>query len=64
MKLYIVEGDYGTDVEGMIFAVCTTMEKAEKAMRMSFDGEDLRITEVISDSIILDNKIIMVEDEK
>ena len=58
MKLYVVEGDYGTDLEGMIFAVCTTKEKAEKAMKMTCDGEDIRITEMIADSIILNDEVI------
>lgn len=60
MKLYVVEGMYNTDVEGMIFAVCTTREKAEKALRMTFDGEDIQITEMIADAIKLDDEIIMM----
>ncbi len=58
MKLYIVEGMYNTDLEGMIFAVCTTKEKAEKALKMTFDGEDVQITEMIANSIVLDNEVI------
>lgn len=61
-KLYVVEGDYDTDLEGMIFAVCTTKELAEKARSLLFDGEDLRITEMIADSIRTDNKILNVKD--
>ena len=60
MKLYIIEGQYDTDLEGMIFAVCTTKEKAEKALKMTCDGEDVQITEVIADSIKLNDEIIMV----
>ena len=58
MKLYIVEGMYDTDLEGMIFAVCTTREKAEKALKMTFDGEDVQITEMIADAIKLDDEVI------
>ena len=61
MKLYIVEGAPNTDLEGMIFAVCTTKRIAEKALQMTFDGEDVKITEIIADSIILDGKIIPVK---
>lgn len=60
MKLYVVEGMYNTDVEGMIFAVCTTREKAEKALKMTFDGKDIQITEMIADAIKLDDEIIMM----
>ena len=60
MKLYVVEGMYDTDLEGMIFAVCTTKEKAEKALKMTFDGEDVQITEMIADAIILDDEVINV----
>ena len=60
MKLYVVEGMYDTDLEGMIFAVCTTREKAEKALKMTFDGEDIQITEMIADAIKLDDEIIMM----
>lgn len=58
MKLYVVEGQYDTDLEGMIFAVCTTKEKAEKALKMTCDGEDVQITEMIADSIIIDDEVI------
>ena len=60
MKLYVVEGQYDTDLEGMIFAICTTKEKAKKALKMTFDGEDVQITEVIADTIKLDDEIIEV----
>ena len=60
MKLYVVEGMYDTDLEGMIFAVCTTREKAEKALKMTFDGEDVQITEMIADAIKLDDEVIMM----
>lgn len=58
MKLYVVEGQYDTDLEGMIFAVCTTKKKAEKALKMTCDGEDVQITEMIADSIIIDDEVI------
>ena len=58
MKLYVVEGMYDTDLEGMVFAVCTSKEKAEKALKMTFDGEDVEIVEMIADSIILDDEVI------
>lgn len=60
MKLYVVEGMYDTDLEGMIFAVCTTKEKADKALKMTFDGEDVQITEMIADAIKLDDEVIYV----
>lgn len=60
MKLYVVEGMYNTDLEGMIFAVCTTEEKAEKALKMTFDGEDVQITEMVADAIKLDDEVIYV----
>ncbi len=60
MKLYVVEGMYDTDLEGMIFAVCTTKEKAEKALKMTFDGEDVQITEMVADAIKLDDEVIYV----
>ena len=60
MKLYVVEGMYNTDLEGMIFAVCTTKEKADKALKMTFDGEDVQITEMIADAIKLDDEVIYV----
>ena len=31
-KMYVVEGEEDTEFEGMMFAFCTTMEKAEKAL--------------------------------
>lgn len=58
MKLYIVEGEYDTDLEGMVFAVCTSKEKADKAMSQLFDGEDLHIAEVIANTIITNGKIV------
>ena len=58
MKLYVVEGMYDTDLEGMIFAVCTTKEKAEKALKMTCDGEDVQITEMEADAIELDDEVI------
>ena len=60
MKLYIVEGMANTDLEGMIFATCTTEENAKKALKMTCDGEDVQITPMIADSIILDNEVVMV----
>lgn len=60
MKLYVVEGMYDTDLEGMIFAVCTTKEKAEKALKMTLDGEDVQITEMVADAIKLDDEVIYV----
>lgn len=60
MKLYVVEGMYDTDLEGMIFAVCTTKEKADKALKMTFEGEDVQITEMIADAIKLDDEVIYV----
>ena len=60
MTLYIVEGQYNTDLEGMTFAVCTTKDKAEKALKMTFDGEDVQITEIIADSIKINAEIIMM----
>ena len=60
MKLYVVEGMYDTDLEGMIFAICTTKEKAEKALKMTLDGEDVQITEMEADSIKIDDEVIYV----
>ena len=60
MKLYVVEGMYDTDLEGMIFAVCTTKEKADKALKMTFDGKDVQITEMVADAIKLDDEVIYV----
>ncbi len=60
LKLYVVEGEYDTDLEGMTFAVCTTRELAEKAKSLLFDGKDIRITEIIANSIRTDNKIFML----
>lgn len=60
MKLYIVEGMYDTDLEGMIFAVCTTKEKAEKALKMTLDGEDVQITEMEADAIKINDEVIYV----
>ena len=60
MKLYVVEGMYDTDLEGMIFAVCTTKEKAEKALKMTLDGEDVQITEMIADAIKINDEVIMM----
>ena len=60
MKVYVVEGEYGTDLEGMIFAICTDEDKAKKALLMTFDGEDVKITEVIANTIKLDDEIIYV----
>ena len=62
MKVYVVEGQYGTDFEGMIFAICTTKEKAEKAMEMSvgYEEGELMITEVIADTIKVNDEIIPV----
>ena len=60
MKLYVVEGMYDTDLEGMIFAVCTTKEKAEKALKMTLDGEDVQITEMEADAIKIDDEVIYV----
>lgn len=60
MTLYIVEGDYNSDLEGMIFAVCTTKEKAEKALKLTCDGEDVHITEMPADAIKIDDEIINV----
>ena len=60
MKLYVVEGMYNTDLEGMIFAVCTTKEKADKALKMTFDGEDVQITEMIADAIKLNDEVIYI----
>lgn len=60
MKLYVVEGMHDTDLEGMIFAVCTTKEKAEKALKMTCDGEDVQITEIEADAVDIDNEVIHV----
>lgn len=60
MTLYVVEGQQDTDLEGMIFAVCTTKQKANKALKMSFNGEDVKITEVIADTVKIDDEIIEV----
>ena len=60
MKLYVVEGMYDTDLEGLIFAVCTTKEKAEKALKMTLDGEDVQITEMEADAIKIDDEVIYV----
>lgn len=60
---YLVEGQPNTDLEGMIFADCSTRKSAEKALKMSFGGEDLQITEVISDTIKIDDEIISTKEE-
>ena len=60
MKLYVIEGIPNTDLEGMCFAICTTKEKADKALKMTCDGEDVQITEVIADTIIIDDEIIEI----
>lgn len=60
MKLYVVEGMHDTDLEGMVFAVCTSNKKAKKALTMLFDGEDLSIKEIVANSIITDGKIIEI----
>lgn len=64
MTLCVVEGQYNTDLEGMIFAICTTKESAEKAIKMTCNGEDVQITEVIADTIKIDNEVISTRDEK
>ena len=61
--LYVVEGRYGTDIEGMVFAVCTTKPSAEKALKMTFDGEDVKITEVIADTVKIDNEVISTRED-
>lgn len=60
MKVYVIEGQYGTDFEGMTFAICTTKEKAEKAMSMSvgYEEGELMITEIIADTIKINDEII------
>ena len=64
MTLYVVEGQYNTDLEGMIFAICTTKESAEKAIKMTYNGEDVQITEVIADTIKIDNEVISTRGKK
>ena len=59
-KMYVVEGEEDTEFEGMMFAFCTTMEKAEKALKLCLFPDELKITEVIIDTVIIDNKIIEV----
>lgn len=56
--LYVVEGVSGTDLEGMTFAVCTSKESADAALKASFDGEDVKITPILADSVIIDGKIV------
>ena len=56
--LYIVEGMKDTDLEGMVFAVCTTEESAKNAYKQTFDGEDATITPILADSIIIDEKVV------
>lgn len=61
--LYVVEGQSGTDIEGMVFAVCTTKPSAEKALKMTFDGEDVKITEVIADTVKINNEVISTKED-
>ena len=62
MKLYILEGAYDSELEGMIFAVCTTEDKAKKAKELSiYDNDDLDITEVIADTVCINNEIITID---
>lgn len=60
--LYVIEGATGTDLEGMTFAICTSNESAYRAYKASFDGEDVQITPIIADAIILDGKIVKTND--
>lgn len=60
MKLYVVEGMYNTDLEGIIFAVCTTKEKAEKALKLILMVTDVQITEMEADAIKIDDKVVYV----
>lgn len=60
MKLYVIEGMYDTDLEGVIFAVCTTEKKAKKALKMAFDNEDVQITEMEADAIEIDDEVVYV----
>jgi len=62
MILYVVEGQYDTDFEGIVFAVCTTKESAERALKMTLDGEDVQITEVIADTIKIDDEVISTKE--
>ena len=56
--LYIVEGMKDTDLEGMVFAVCTTEESAKNAFKQTFDGKDVTITPILADPIILNEKVV------
>ena len=60
--LYLVEGQPDTDLEGMVFAVCTTKDSADKALKMSFDGRDVQITEVIADIVKIDDEVISTKE--
>jgi len=59
--LYVVEGMADTDLEGMVFAVCTTEESAQNALKQTCDGEDVCIRPIIADSIILDGKVVRTD---
>lgn len=61
--LYLVEGQPDTDLEGMVFAVCTTRDSADKALKMSFDGRDVQITEVIADIVKIDDEVISTKED-
>lgn len=57
-KSYILVGSRNTELEGMIFSVCTSRKNAEEAKRLSFgDDSELEIVETEFDSIDIDNKL-------
>ena len=62
-KLYMIEGQPDTDLEGMIFAVCTTKDSAEKALKMTLDGVDVQITEIIADSVMINDEVISTKED-
>ena len=58
-KAYILIGSHNTELEGMIFSVCTSRKNAEEAKKLSFgDSNELEIIETEFDSIEIGKKLI------
>lgn len=58
--VYVVEGDRDTEYEGLVFAVCTTKEKAENALNFVPNRDEIIITEVITNCVLTDDGVTLV----
>lgn len=59
-QVFIVYGKPETEYEGTIFAICSTEEKANQAIAMLDLAEDLAVSSIVTDSLLINEQMVFI----